>query len=555
MRRALYFAPLFVLGLLGPVPAPPPPPKATGPSDKPAVVIQSASVSTILTKIRDGIKYTGGASGDKFLLEFENEFEKLVGKEGLDGIDTTKPCVGYVSLEKDPDQSYGILLFATPGEDKLVAMFKHTQFKLEPVNPGSGLYKLTPPGDKNTPFRVRVKDGYAYLGINVSDAVMAPEALVSAGKLLDPAEKATLCVTAQPGKIPAGLFELIRNDYGGELDRDIKRAERNEKAFMVDLIKEFRKLCDKGMGHLEKDVETARWRLDYDSKTGALLDETTFVPKAGTVFGKDVESWGKTTNRFAGMAEANTAAWGITKIPVFNVEVKGMLNALLKGGADHVSEVPEIGQPVVKELIALGRRTVEKGEGDLGVALHGPTKDGTFTVALAVVAEDPTAVETELKKLVKSIPIKEITDVIKLDVETVDGVNLHEMAIGALLPPDVQKIFGKDCMLVLGVSKTALYAGFGPEARAKVKAAVVAKPGSVDAFALHFNPVKITALAKTADEKFGDVLARSLSPDNKLMPFWTVTVTGGTELTVKNHSQYLLILKVMFTFLEGLFKN
>ncbi len=57
------------------------------------------------------------------------------------------------------------------------------------------------------------------------------------------------------------------------------------------------------------------------------------------------------------------------------------------------------------------------------------------------------------------------------DVAKVGDVGLHDVKIGALLPPELQKLFGKEAIGCLGIGKTAVYVAVGPESRAKVTAA------------------------------------------------------------------------------------
>ena len=49
-------------------------------------------------------------------------------------------------------------------------------------------------------------------------------------------------------------------------------------------------------------------------------------------------------------------------------------------------------------------------------------------------------------------------------------------------------------------------------------------------------------------------VANGLGSDDKMVPFWTTTVTGGTELTVKQTSNILTPYRVMFFVMEGLFR-
>jgi hypothetical protein len=552
--RMLGLAVAFVSVCAAPAPAPPPVAKGAPGGDRPVVTFQVSSVKHVLEDVRAGIKFTAGPMGDKVLDEFNTEFEKTFGKEGLDGIDATKPAGGYLTFGDTPEEIQVVLLFPATDEKKTVALVNRTMFKAAPVPGNPGLYKLTIPDEPAMPFpiRLRLHDGYAYVGFNVPDTGMAPTALVTAAKVIDPLEKATLVVRGLPGKVPSGFFKNIKAQMAEEWNRDKEQFAKQGDRGNVEFIKGVEALVFKGLHHLEANTDAVTWRLNFDRATATFTDEETFEPKAGTGFATEITNWGMTTNRFAGLADDKAAAWAVTKLPVFNAEIKQMLSDLLDVAAvDFPPQTPEPAQALVKEFAALGKRTALKGEGDLGVALYGPGKDGLFTIVIAVAAEDPSGFDKELRAAAKHLPLK---GPVAMDVAKVGDVMVHEAKLGGVLPPELQKAFRKEGVTCIGVSKTALYVGFGPEARAKVSAAAGLKPGPAAAFDTRFNPMKIAAFAKACDETVGGFFAKGLGTDDKMVPFWTVTVTGGTALTIKQTSNVLSAQRVLFFMLEGLFR-
>src|SRR5262249_23077248 len=110
-------------------------------------------------------------------------------------------------------------------------------------------------------------------------------------------------------------------------------------------------------------------------------------------------------------------------------------------------------------------------------------------------------------------------------------------------------------LVCLGFGKTAVYAALGPDAQARVTAAVSLKPGPTAAFDVRYNPVKITALAKAVEERAERWFAGGLGPDDKMVPFWTTTVAGGTDLTVRQTSNVLTGYRVAFHLVADLFNK
>jgi hypothetical protein len=501
----------------GPSPAPPPVAKGAPGGDRPAVTFQVKSIGHVLDDIRAGIKFTGGPLGDRFLDEFNRDVEKAFGKEGFDGIDATKPAGGYMTFGDTPAEIQVVLLVPTADEKKAVALVTRTMFKAEP------------------------------------DAGMAASALVSAAKVIDPDEKATLVARGLPGKVPGAFYKNVRDLLVQGFDDDKKRAERFEGKWVADFLGGVEGLILQGLGHLETNTDALTWRLTFDRKTGTFTDEEVYTPKPGTPFADEITHWGATKNRFAGFADDKAVAWGVTKIPVFNAHVRTIATAFLDGAEkEYPKALPEPGHALAKEAIALGKRTIAKGEGDIGLALHGPDKDGKYTVVGAVVADDPSGIDKELRALAKMIPVK---DVFAFDVAKVGDVAVHDVKLGAILPPEVRKVFGENAVLGVGVGKDVLYLALGPDARAKVTAAAGQKPGpAAAAFDVRYNPVKVTAFVKLVHEPTAPHFAGGLGTEDKMVPFWTATVAGGTELTVKQTSNILTPYRVMFFVMQDLFR-
>jgi hypothetical protein len=113
--------------------------------------------------------------------------------------------------------------------------------------------------------------------------------------------------------------------------------------------------------------------------------------------------------------------------------------------------------------------------------------------------------------------------------------NLHEIKMDDYLPPEAKKVFGEKAVLAIAFDKTAVYAGLGPDARAKVTSAVAAKPtgagtGPTTLIDLSYTPAKIQKLIKAIDERAAGIQA--LGNEDELQPIYRTTVAGGTKLTV-----------------------
>ena len=112
-------------------------------------------------------------------------------------------------------------------------------------------------------------------------------------------------------------------------------------------------------------------------------------------------------------------------------------------------------------------------------------------------------------------------------------VNLHEMKI-ADLPGRGEEVFGDKPVVCLGFGKDAVFAGIGPDARAKVSAAVTVKPptGPTPMFDLSFNPSRVVKLAKAIDERAAGQMEQILGNADAKTTVMSLNVAGGSQLTV-----------------------
>jgi hypothetical protein len=198
-------------------------------------------------------------------------------------------------------------------------------------------------------------------------------------------------------------------------------------------------------------------------------------------------------------------------------------------------KLPEPAHALVTELVAGLTRTAKSGDADLAAVLHGPDKDGTFTAVVAVSFDDAPKVEAELKKLVKTVAPKEVQDAVTWDVAKAGTAIVHEIKMDDFLPAEAKKVFGEKTVLAVAFDKNAVFAGLGPDARAKVTAAVSLKPtgagtGPTTLVDLAYTPAKIQKLIKAIDERAAVVQA--LGNEDELQPIYRTTVAGGAKLTV-----------------------
>ncbi len=520
-----------------PAAAYPPPPKAAT-ATGPAVTLQAAPLGQLLDELKSLIRSIAGPFADMALMEMDKQIEKQFNK--FDGFDLKKPLAGYVLLKEKPEDAGIVLVLPITDEAKFLASISAGNDKATSVAGNKGLYKYD--SDQHPAAMltlIRCHDGHAYISINVTEKELDVTALVTPDKLIDPKEKSQFAGRSSVDKIPPALVKHVHKELVDGLDSWKKDAEKSGPN-AVKAVTAVDSLVRRNWTAVtqEGDALGAKWQ--FDTKAGTLVQDYTLTGKAGSHLAKDIAAWEKPKgNRFSGWAQDKDAALaGFLKLPLFVPEIQDLaavgLAELEKTGKD---QLPEVAHAVLTELIAGLNRTAKTSDADVAVKLTGPDAAGTFTGIAAVSFADATKLETEIKALVKAIAPKEIKDAISWDVAKVGTVNLHEMKIADLLPAEAKKVFGDKAVLVIGFGPDAVFAGIGPDARAKVTAAVTLKPispgtGPTVLLDTGYNPSRIQKLIKAINEQAGGRMETMLGNDDAMVPFLRTAVAGGAQLTI-----------------------
>jgi hypothetical protein len=227
----------------------------------------------------------------------------------------------------------------------------------------------------------------------------------------------------------------------------------------------------------------------------------------------------------------------LIQTPLFIDDVKTTLSKLIVVGSAEVNrqmkgDAPQEALDGFTEFFKTLRRTVDDGNLDLAASLRGPDKNDQFTAVGAFTLKDTAALEKSLKALLKVLP-KHAADLFKADVFTVEGVNVHEIAVGELLPAEAEKIFSKSSVYV-ALAPNAVFATFGAQAKSMMKDVLTQKltPKPAPLVHMEFSGKRIMQLWKHAGApqqvldyfgKFADV---------EHFPLFGVKVEGGNNKLV-----------------------
>ena len=494
----------------------------------PPITFQSHSLDRVLDELRAAADLVGG---EKAVKAVNKGIKESFGAKGLDGLDISRPVVGYVLLDPKPANITAVVALPITGEKEFLALCDRAN--REPHKDlGKGLYRL-PPLNPAYQARMRFSDGYAYVAYGASpEPALDAKALVPAQKLYDPAEKGIVAAKLHFDRIPLAV-KLALPTYAAEVKRelDLEHAPAWVKAVMPELEKMFTRHA-----LLLGGAESATVRVNIDVPASDVVVEAVLAPKAGTPLAKEIAGRKSTGNRFAALIAADTAFGFKTRLPFFNDELRAAATkALEEAQREAGNNAGPIGKDLVDELFKGMIRTVKTGEADLAAGVRGPNKDGEFTFVAAVAFEDTAALEKEFKKTVEKQAPADEQERIKWDADKAGAVNIHTYKFpngnGWLNPAKV--LGGDKCLLAWAFAPKGVFVVIGPDAVADIKTALTAKPAESPVMDVVLNPARMVKFAEKIDPQGGPMIEKALGKEDKLVSASSLRVTGGKDLTVR----------------------
>jgi hypothetical protein len=492
----------------------------------PPVTFQTKPVGRILDDARAIAKMVGG---EKAATEFNDGLKEKLGEKGFTGLDLDRPILGYLLLSDKIEDTIGVLVVPVTGEKEFLGLMERLEVP-KPKAGEKGLYEF--PGKEGDKERVmmRFEARHAYVAIGKDPtAALAPKALVATAKLHEPADKSFASIKVHFDRLPkalraeatTGLKELKTKLDELRLPPDASAPARKA---VDELVKLGTRYAD-----LLQDAETASARLILDATSGEAGLQIGLTGKPGSQLAKSIAQRTPSTNKFSGLMTPDTVAGFNLQLPLFAKEIQSAAVIGLEAGQKQLGdEAPRQFKAAIDEAFKGLIRTVNDGEFDMTMALRGPDKDGLYTFVGAVAFEDPSALEKELRVLYK----KELPPMYKgwfnLDVAQVGKINIHQIKVGGLLPPEAQKVFGEESSVTLAFAPKGIFVVFGPDAVNVMKTALTVKKKPTPAFEVVVNPARISKLAAA----FGKEAPAGFNAQDKLFQALAVSIEGGKELRI-----------------------
>jgi hypothetical protein len=521
---------------------------------KPTLTVRLQAPDLLLADIRHVATLVARfAPSDKEAKQFigatDEALDKTLGPDWRKAVDTSRPLLGYVTLDANLPASPGAVLVPVKDEAAFRKTLAALVGKLEDQKDGTLRFDFpgarSPDGAPVFGF-VRFASQYAY--ITVQDA-----SVIALNRLPAPAQ----VVAGDPA---AGLSAKLILDRVPEQFRQM--AVGGVQQFKGVVTGENAARGAVGLGGLElitvlsplmqlyplaepaiRDGQELTMNFRFDRKQLNLLSEIIVTAKPGTELAGLVSGIKPSTSLFPQMVGSDAAARALiratipedlrkTFVPKFEAGLREMPNGVRPAWATLIAKVGERLLPTLRE-----------GEIDLGAALRGPLKDDRYGIVVGLRLKDAPAVEQALRESVNAFP-KEMQEMIKLDAATVAGKKVHEIRLPPL-PEPMKTIFGEQPILI-AFRPDAVVAAFGEGSAEALLAGLSAKPQPAVQSMADASGRKLVPLVTKIDSEAGKKFKTFLGDEIDRVPIVDMVVEGGSTLKIRYGNMLTSVMPMMF---------
>ena len=498
----------------------------------PPIVFQSQPIGRILDDLRLSADIVGGEKGVKALNE---GLKQLLGEKGLEGLDISRPMIGYVVLAPKPQDITAVIAFPVTGEKEFLGLCDRVnKDKLKVDAKDKTLYHM-PPLEPQYKALMRFKDRYAYIAYGANPAPQIESAaLVPMGKLHDPAERGLFAARLHVERIPLPVL-LAAGSWMDEVKKRFagRGIGRQAEAILNPAMAELEKLATRYLKYAA-DIESVAARLLLDAPTGNLIIEATLSGKPNSELAKTIAAFKPTPHRFSALAAHPGTVGALTfRLPLYEAELRAAAVLSLEVAQKEAQNSNDPGKAAGEELFKALARTARAGELDFALAVRGPDKDGWFTVLGALACDETKALEKAYRDYIDKNPDKAGGET-RWDVAKGGNVSIHTLKLtpGGFIDPS-KVLGGENCAIAFAFAPKGVFLAMGPDAIGTLKDALAVKPAPAPVLELLLNPVRTTQLIQKIigpdDPDISDVEI-VLGKEDKLRSILSATLEGGKEL-------------------------
>jgi hypothetical protein len=497
----------------------------------PPITFQTHPIDRVLDELRAAADLVGG---EKAVKAVNQKIKDRLGPKGFEGLDISRPLVGYVLLSPKPENITAVVALPITGEKEFLALCDRAN-REKHRDLGKGLYYL-PPLDPRYKARMRFSDQYAYIAYGANpESALDEKALVPTQKLYDPAERAVVAARLHFDRItpdvklalPTLLKEVKKTLF------DVPGVGRQEKLILDPIAQAADKMAARYL-LLLGGADTAVLRLSIDVPASDVVVEATLTPKPNSELAKEIAARQPTQNRFAALLTPDTVIGFKTRLPFFNDELKATGTKGLEEAARLMAnDVNADSKPAVEELFKGLIRTVKTGEADIVAGIRGPDKNGEFSFVGVFAFEDGAPLEKAFKTMIEKNSPADERERIKWDVDKVGNVSIHtyKFAGRGFLDPS-KALGGEKCTLAFAFAPKGVFVVIGADPIVTIKDALAVKPTDSPVLDVVLNPTRMGKFAEKVEVGSGLEVERVIGKEDKQVSAASLRVTGGKELSV-----------------------
>jgi hypothetical protein len=493
----------------------------------PTLVVRIASIETLTSSLQ----YLAAQAGRQGEAKQINNRIKMVFPKGFPGIDTRRPLGAYATLdpEGNPQDITGAVLVPITDEQEFLHLLAN--FKLNLRKGDDGIYEGSLPIGV-FPVYLRFANQYAYVTIK-DKSILASEKLLAPSKILAVDQSEVGAVNFRVDQIPKSIRDLLLSQFDAQLsnveeEKPAGETEANH-ALKVQVTRE----VGRQVNALLKEGSELSLRFDLDRAAGALAVQVSVAGKPNSSLAAAIAGLARNESLFAGLAAKDSAMNELVHMalpdsmrPAFGKAVEEGIQSGLQKEKDPAKRAAT--EKLVKALLP----SLKAAELDAAFDLRRPSGSTHYTLVGGIKLHKGEELEQTLRDLVQELP-PEVRAGIKLDVETVNGVKIHEIEIQKQFDANARRNLG-DNPLVLAFRSDAVLLAVGANGLSALKEALTLKPAPAPLLRLELSLARLAPLMNKTP-KGGDpqAAAREAFGAGKDNDTVRIVIEGGTALRIR----------------------
>lgn len=495
-------------------------------ANAPSVVIRVQSLNALLQNLNLVVRLVGQEQAAN---QIEGLVKSKIGKQGLEGVDPSRPLGAYLRFGKAIDEINGAILIPMIDPPTFLALLESLNVN---VTKDGDIY--THKTNKNFNVYFRFANKYLYLTSVNADSIRDKN-LPDPAKALAVSGDATLSMVARIDQIPNDAKLIVLGQLEDAILAAQKKGQANEtkvqEEFRIAMLREAHKLA----AGLIREADELRVDLDVSDKTKELSFQFSVTGKPGSDLAKTIKNVGNQTSPLAGLVKKDVAFEGAVHVAwsdALNKAFSALIDEVAEKSLEGIQKEQKKQQAEL--LFKAIAPTAKAGEVQLVTAVLGPKdKHYSFVAALKLKDGDKLGktIHDLLKDALNDIPADQ-RDRINLNFESVGTVKIlqFELPKDAKLDKTLDAAVG-DRNLYLAFRDDALFLALGKEALPALRLAIAKKDSAASQpLVFDFDVARMaTLMAQTPEQKDAAGKLFPAGQDGRVR----LTLDGGASLNAR----------------------